>query len=89
MPRPGGAPATPAAEIAERSAEAASAPIPRRLRPRESMTVKELIEKLQEYPIDSNLSVRMIGNDKKIILVAENHELDPIFQFHLITHASP
>ena len=44
------------------------------------MTVKDLIEKLQEYPINSNLDVRLVGGGKKIILVVDGHELDPIFQ---------
>ena len=45
------------------------------------MTVKDLIEKLQEYPINSNLDVRLVGGGNKIVLVADGHELDPIFQF--------
>jgi hypothetical protein len=45
------------------------------------MTVKDLIEKLQKYPINSNLDVRLVGGGNKIILVADGHELDPIFQF--------
>ena len=47
------------------------------------MTIQELIQKLQEYPADSNLDVRLVGDDTKIILVAEHRELDPIFQFKI------
>lgn len=50
------------------------------------MTVAELIEKLREYPIDSELDCRMVAGaalmptDGKIILVVEGHELDPVCQ---------
>jgi hypothetical protein len=45
------------------------------------MTVKELIDKLREYPMESDLDVRRIAGGDKIILVVKNQELDPVFQF--------
>ena len=47
-----------------------------------NVTVKELIEKLQQYPMESFLEFRSVGAADKTILVAEGHELDPVFQFH-------
>jgi hypothetical protein len=48
------------------------------------MTVAELIEKLKKYPEDAVLAVRLARpeGDAKMIMVAEGHELDPVFQFY-------
>jgi hypothetical protein len=43
------------------------------------MVVKELIEKLREYPADATLDAREVGVGK-IILVVDGRELDPVFQ---------
>lgn len=47
------------------------------------MKVAELIEKLQRLPSTSKLEMRLAGGDDgKMIMVAEGHELDPLFQFY-------
>ena len=46
------------------------------------MTVGDLIEKLREYPVASELCIRLVGLGDKMIMVADGHELDPILQFH-------
>lgn len=45
------------------------------------MLVKELIEKLREYPPDGELGCRIVGDHDKMVMVVESRELDPIFQF--------
>ena len=51
------------------------------------MKVAELIEKLQEYPMDGELGMSDVGvvhegvDKPKMILVVIGHELDPVFQF--------